>query len=349
MGLGAIVVIGSDRQPFSVSTKAASEEEVFFPEPFSCIDILGRPVVERTIEHLVRADAEVVSVIVAAEVADHVRSLSCRWKNVRFQAVSDVGSAVRGKLTEYSHAGIEHSFVVSAGVYAETDFLDLFYFHREAHQSVTRSFDREGPLDLWVVNCAEAQEADLLSGVGRKDGAGSSYYVREYVRRLSHPRDLRQFAKDVLQNRCAVYPSGRELKPGIWVDEGAEVHRRARIVAPAYIGRGSIVQQDALVTRCSNIERDCCIDCGTVIEDSSILSNTHVGIWLEEISDPAIIRLNSSFRKTKDADLGLIQWDDAQEAVPDTQQVVALQPLDSKPEKPQAPEAWQLGANPIQG
>ena len=369
MGPGAIVVIGSDRRPFSVITKAASENEIVFLEPLSCIEILGRSVVERTIDRLLRADIEAVSVLVAADIANEVGSLSSKWENVRFQAVSDVDAAVRRKLTEFSQAGIEHSIVVSADVYAETDLLDFYYFHKESRRSVTQSFDRDGPLDLWVVNCAEAQRAGLFGSLGRKEEANSSYFVREYTKRLTHARDLRQFATDVLQSRCAVRPSGREIKPGIWVEDGAEIHRRARVVAPAYIGRGSKIEQDALVTRCSNIEEDCCIDCGTVIEDSSILSNTHVGIWLDvchavaagdlflslhrnvalEISDPAIIRINSSSRKTKEKNLGLIQWDDTQEIVPDTQQVVALQPLDTKLEKPPAPEAWQLGANPIQG
>jgi NDP-sugar pyrophosphorylase family protein len=369
VGPGAIVIIGSDRQSFNVSTKAGSEDEIVFSEPFSCVDILGRSVVERTIDRLLRADAEAVSVLVAADVANAVRSLAGKWDNVRFQAVPDVGLAIKRKLEKFSRAGIEHSIVVSADVYAETDLLDFFYFHKESRRSITRSFDREGPLDLWVVNCVEAQRADLPGLLGRKEGANSSYFVREYAKRLAHPRDLRQFATDVLQNRSAVRPSGREIKPGIWVEDGAEIHRRARVVAPAYIGRGSKVQQDALVTRCSNIEEDCSIDCGTVIEDSTILSNTHVGIWLDvchaiaagnlflnlrrdvalEISDPAIIRINSSAKKTKEKNLCLMQWDDTPEIVPDTQQVVALQPLDTKPEKPPAPEAWQFGANPIQG
>jgi NDP-sugar pyrophosphorylase family protein len=369
VGPGAIVVVGSDRQPFSVTPKQTREDEVFFSKPFTCVDVLGRSVVERTIDRLVRADTELVSVLIAAEIAGSVQSLTGTWSNVRFQAVPDFSLAIQAKLQEHSEAGIEHSFVVSANVYAETDLLDLFYFHREAGQVVTRSFDREGPMELWVVSCAQAQDGDLSMMLGNNNGSTSSYFVREYVRRVAGPKEIRQFATDVLQNRCAARPSGREVKPGIWMDEGAEAHRRARIVAPAYIGRRSKVQQDALVTRCSNIEEDCCIDCGTVIENSSVLCNTHVGIWLDvcyamaegnlflslnhdvalEISDPAIIRVNGAFKKTKSMNRGLMQWDDAKAIVPDVQQVVALQPLDSKLEKPPAPESWQLGANPIQG
>jgi NDP-sugar pyrophosphorylase family protein len=101
------------------------------------------------------------------------------------------------------------------------------------------------------------------------------------------------------------------------MDDGAEVHRRARIVAPAYVGRASKVMEDTLITRFSSIEKGCCIDYGTVIENSSILENTQVGICLDvchavangnkllslghdvvvEISDPSVLRFNSLDRK----------------------------------------------------
>jgi hypothetical protein len=86
-------------------------------------------------------------------------------------------------------------------------------------------------------------------------------------------------------------------------------------VAPAYIGCGTKVRADALITRLTNIERDCCIDSGTVVEDSSILSNTTVGICLDlchavvngselfslerdvvvEVSDPKVMRSTAEF------------------------------------------------------
>ncbi len=87
-------------------------------------------------------------------------------------------------------------------------------------------------------------------------------------------------------------------------------------MAPAYIGCGSKVRADALVTRLSNIERDCCIDSGTVVEDSSILANTTIGICLDvchaivngnelfnlerdiaiEVSDPKVMRSSAAVR-----------------------------------------------------
>ena len=59
------------------------------------------------------------------------------------------------------------------------------------------------------------------------------------------------------------------------------MHRRARIVAPAYIGRNVKVQANALVTRCSNLERGCEVGYGTVVEDASILRDTCLGTGLD--------------------------------------------------------------------
>lgn len=93
--------------------------------------------------------------------------------------------------------------------------------------------------------------------------------------------------------------------------EGAQVERGARIVAPAFLGRDVKISEQCLITRCSSIERNCQIYYGTVVEDSSILSGTYVGIGLDllhciadgiclvnlnrevalEIKDPVVMRL----------------------------------------------------------
>jgi NDP-sugar pyrophosphorylase family protein len=276
--------------------------------PLACIEILGRSVIDRTIEQFQRAEAEVISVLVLAK-AFPGKPYSIAFPNVDCQVITDVRAAIAGKLAHYSQIGIEHSFVVSANVYSETDVLDLFYFHREGRRTATRARDCTDPLDLWIVDCAKAQKFGLDSALACAETTGA-YFVRQYVNRLNHPRDLRRMASDSLSGRCVTRPRGQEVRPGIWIDDGAEIHRRARIVAPAYIGRGSTLREDTLITRCSNIEQGCYIDYGTVIEDSSILKRTHVGIWLDvsrsvvdgntlvslkrdailEISDPGVIR-----------------------------------------------------------
>jgi NDP-sugar pyrophosphorylase family protein len=358
VGLGAIVVIGADFEGVHSIVPPGSEQGSLLAEPLACIDILGRSVIERTIERFVRAGVEVISVLVPVEMAHHVQPCSISFESLRIQVVTDVSSAVTQKLKDFSRDGVEHAFVVCASVYTETDLLDLFYFHREARQAATRALDSDGPLNLWVVDCAKAYHADLEDLLAQSGGTAAAYFIRDYVNRLSHPEDLRRLVSDALRSRCSMRPAGVELKPGIWVDEGAEIHRRARLVAPAFIGRGSKIQEDTLVTRCSNIERGCYVDYGTVIEDSSILANTHVGIWLDvchavangsklmslgrnvtlEISDRSIMRTIGSARE--EARNNNLDFYEAQQAITE---------LEQQQEEPRTPGAWQFGANPIQG
>lgn len=362
MGLGAIVVMGLEREVFGSTVHR--EADAFLTEPLECFDILGRSMAERVIERFVRAEVDIVSLLVQQE-PYCIKPRFDGFQNVEVELAGDPGSAIYRKLKEFSRNGIEHSYVISGSVYAETDLLDLFYFHREARQSKTRAIDREGALNLWVVDCLKAQPTDIRSLAACAQTDGSSYFIREYIHRLAHPRDLRGFASDVLQGRCATRPPGQEIKRGIWIDDGAEVHRRARIVAPAYIGRSSKVMADTLITRFSNVEKDCCVDYGTVIEDSSILQNSHVGICLDvchaiangnkllslgrnvmvEISDPNIMRANSlpwkpsSAKDRKRAKSGLFS---RRKAKP--QAVTEVRPAAGS-----APEPCRLEPNPIQG
>jgi NDP-sugar pyrophosphorylase family protein len=347
-------VIGAESESESFCSSALQGAGTLAPQPLACTDLLGRSMVERAIERFARADAEAVTVLVAADNRlfavpvvrgfDHVQ--------ITIVQVEDVFAGIARTLKVYSDRGIGHAFVASANLYAETDLLDLFYFHREARQPATRCLDSEGPLDLWVVDCQKALKSDLETLFTTPEEWRVSYFTRDYVNRLEEAKDVRRLVSDALSGGCAMRPSGREMRPGIWVEERAEIHRGARIVAPAFIGRGAKVQQDTLITRCSNIERDCCIDCGTVIEDSSILANTTVGIWLDvchavasgnkllslghdvvvEISDPSVMR---STAEVKDS------WRTRHSY---TERMIAgFQPKTSP-----APE-WQLGANLIQG
>ena len=275
MGLGAIVVVGPGAENASVLPGS------FLARPLAYFEVLGRSTVERVIERFVRADVDIVTVL-HAKADSGLKASFTAFENVEFQLANDIAAGMRQKLKEYSENGIDHSFLVLGNVYAETDLLDLYYFHREARQAATRAMDREGVLDLWVLDCAKAKDQRIDPQHLREwKTSHTSYFIREYVNRLTDPRDLRRFASDLLRGRCSAPPPGREVKRGIWIDEGAEVHRRARLVAPAYIGRGSEIMEDTLVTRFSNIEKDCCVNYGTVIEDSSILQGTEIGICLD--------------------------------------------------------------------
>jgi hypothetical protein len=323
---GAILVVGAetgvtaDDLPVSSTSASVGDRPLtLLEEPVACLEILGRTTVARMLERLLREDLAVVTVLVNASVSHCVATRSENDGNsnkANFRVVDDVWLAVAQTLQEYSDSGIAHAVIANATAYGEYDLPDLLQFHRERRHKVTRAFDGQGALDVWVVDSADVEvERAFLSPQPEKSGA-SSYFVTQYVSRLTL-RHLRQFVTDVLRGRCEARPSGRESRPGVWLDEGAQLHKRARIVAPAYIGRGSRIREDTLVTRCSNIESHSCVDYGTVIQARCSLANSYVGIWLDvshavvrgnkllnlernvvlEISDASVIRENTTVSK----------------------------------------------------
>jgi NDP-sugar pyrophosphorylase family protein len=327
VGLAAVVTISTKHQDFSqfagvVGRRTPVQQDpaqsAFLDLPLECVEIVGRSLLERIIERFVAIEVQSLTILVEAGAFTHIPRFRSSYGNVAIKVVTDLYPAITQELADFAQKGIAHCFINSADAYTETDLLDLFCFHREARQAITRTVDKEGALDLWVVDCAKAQRGDLESFLNDQSVNGASqYFIREYVNRLHHPRDLRQFAADILRRTCETGPSGKQIRPGVWLDENAEVHRRARIVAPAYVGCASKVKADALVTRFSDIERNCCIDSGTVVENSSILANTTVGICLDlchavasgnnlwnlernvavEIVDPKVMRFSSLSRK----------------------------------------------------
>ena len=81
--------------------------------------------------------------------------------------------------------------------------------------------------------------------------------------------------------RCSIAPAGREIKPGVWIDEGARLHKTARLVAPSYIGCNTRVQPGAVITRCSNLERNCNVGEGSLVSDATLLPHTMIGRGLD--------------------------------------------------------------------
>jgi NDP-sugar pyrophosphorylase family protein len=346
--LGAIVVVkAAETLPASVATIAG--REALASEPLGLIDVLGRSVTERLVERLLSVGVEAVSVLVERGTTGRMPVFRTQHKNVKIQIVADLASAVAEELSEFADKGIDHSFVHSSESYSETDLLDFLYFHKEARQSVTRAFDSDGPLALWVADCTAAQQSRFDFSLEASAGTSPSYFVREYVNRISGPHDLRKLAEDALNGRVECGPSGKEIRPGVWLDEGAEIHRGARVVAPAYIGCKSKIMDDALVTRGSSIEKNCYVDCGTVVENSSILADTYIGIWLDVCH--AVVNGNKILSLERNVMVELFDPTVMRSTFP----VRAADKVVSNGEKPLAnldlgPMAalWQFGANFIQ-
>ena len=138
-------------------------------------------------------------------------------------------------------------------------------------------------LGIFVVDASRRADATTLfrSRLQKVRDDCERFLAKGYVNRLRTVADFRCLALDGLLEKNAVRPVGKELKPGVWVGEGANIHSKARVLAPAFIGAYSKIRASSLVTRNSVIEHHAEVDCGTVVENSTILPFTYVGAGLD--------------------------------------------------------------------
>jgi hypothetical protein len=286
----AILVVGGPSWLGSRDSSAglpSEPREILAGLPMACHDVLGQSVLHRTILGLLRAGIQAVSVLTddcPAGLAPELLTPSVEIGRGRRPV--DLWHAAERRLEKYVQCGVTTALLIRLGAYAEFDCGDLWQFHRDKRQAVTQLYDRQGPLDMWALDASHRYQP----GVGLKlaelvgphaAAAAAPYHLHGYVNHLANARDFRRLVIDAFLSRCAIRPDGAEKRPGVWIDDAAQVHRRARVVAPAYIGRRAHLQAGTLVTRFSNLEHDCRVAHGTVIEDASVLAHTRLGTGLD--------------------------------------------------------------------
>src|SRR5512146_3031843 len=114
-------------------------------------------------------------------------------------------------------------------------------------------------------------------------GAGELYPFEGYINPLQDARDLRVLALDGFAGVAHIPPCGCEIKPGVWVADGARVHRTARLLAPCFVGARAKIRAASLLTRGCVVEHHAQIDCGTIVENSTVLPSATVGAGLDAV------------------------------------------------------------------
>ena len=273
----AIVILEGEALPKAGRGTRPNDVQDRNAQSFAGIELLGGSVVDRVLEQLNGEGIETILISTERDLQGD--------SNVDSSKDPDASWSVAERHLEHLGAAGEHSaLVMRIGSYAEINAAQFLQFRAETRESVTRAFKGENALEIWAVDPSRLAELVHAGGNSLRSvllGKSSPYEIEGYVNPLSSPRDVRTLVGDALNGRCAFRPLGFEVRPGVWMAEGAEVENEARIVAPAFIGRDVTISRQCLITRGSNIERDSLIDYGTVIEDTSILPNTYVGIGLD--------------------------------------------------------------------
>jgi hypothetical protein len=284
VNVSAILVISDYPSSTEGSNDRALDEQGGpLGRPIVCAEVLGQSVLERTLVRLRKAGIRPITVIGGP-------GLSSLPSNRDVHTIVTGNSftrwpAARRILKEQSAQGIETVFMIALGAYTEPNVPAALEFHRTRGIPLTQLEDTQGPLDFWIVNAkwftTAATGCTLPFHYGEFPGLPIPCPMAGYVNRLAGARDLRRLVLDALLSRCELKPRGREMRPGIWLDDGARVHKSSRLVAPVYLGRSTKIGPSAVITRFSNVERNCQVGRGTVVERASILPHSVIAGGLD--------------------------------------------------------------------
>lgn len=280
MELAAIIIVGARRDELDPAgnNEPSIAPETFAEIPLSLLDVVGKSVVHHVADRLRHAGVEAITALTAdAHGQEEVDDQPAR------RTAADLWRAAEDVCSAYAAEGAENVLLLRLGPYAEFDLADCLRFHLERRQSATLLFDQNGPLDAGLVAATRRNDAAFLIRKRLRETrvAAEPYVVNGYVNRLHGAHDLRRLAQDALLMRCNIRPHGREYKPGVWIAEHARIHRSARVLAPAFVGAHAKLRAASVVTRCSVVEHHAEVDCGTVLEDTTILPYTYVGAGLD--------------------------------------------------------------------
>ncbi len=278
MDIKAILMVGGTRP---------GQAENIGGIPIAYLDVLGVPVVQRVLQRLERfgvSGATLISepLVEAEPFARGVRlHPGLTWRQA---GEGHFWQTAENTFNEYVEGGAELVIALRVGPYVEVDYEEMIQHHLHHHCPVTMAVDGAGiSLDIFLLNASRRNDAASLfrSELRKLRTHCESFRVSGYSNRLETAGDLRCLALDGLLHKNAICPAGIETKPGVWVAKSARIHGKARIVAPAYIGVYSKIRAAALITRGTVVEHHSEIDCGTVVENSTVLPYTYIGAGLD--------------------------------------------------------------------
>ncbi len=274
MDVKAILLIGALPRDYGFDAQFAGGA------PLAGLDVLGRRVALRTADRLLASG--VSEVLIVGDTA----TLRAAERNIALLPL-DERSLWRGcetAFSEYAQSGADVLLVQHIGPYLELDYDAVVQFHLDEGNRVTPVCDESGAaLGVFAVSGSRRNDAAFLfrHQLAELRSPCRGYQFTGHVNPLESAADLRRLTVDAFAGRVQMAPAGREIKPGVWVGEGARVHNEARLLAPAFVGSFARVRASAVVTRFSTVEHHAHVDCGTVVQDANVLPYCYVGAGLD--------------------------------------------------------------------
>jgi hypothetical protein len=268
--------------------------------PLGVLEVAGKTPLERMAERLQQFGIVPVAAVVETESFPASPAISFP---LGLNCVASSGDrfwrAAENAFNDMAQSGAELVVLVRLGAYAEIDFEQLVQLHLDRGSRVSQVSYQGQNLDIFCISASRRNDAASLfrSQLNRCRSECPLIEHSGYVNHLSDARDLRQFAIDILTRQAQTCPAGEEIKPGVWVSPGAMIEKGARILAPSFIGASARIRASAVVTRCTSIEHHAEVDCGSVVENSSVLPYCYVGAGLDLAHSVAGMRQVANLRR----------------------------------------------------
>ena len=252
--------------------------------PLATLDVAGKSTLQRMAERLQQYGISSVSAVVEATAPSGVRNFGLPSDITCISSAPDrFWKTAESVFNDMAQSGAELVVLVRLGAYAEVDFEKLVQFHIDRKERVTRMASDGQMLEIFCISASRRNDAASLFRTQLAHCRSECPLLQHdgYLNPLASARDLRQFAIDILLRQTQTCPAGKEIKPGVWTAPGAMIEKGARVLAPAFVGSLARIRSGAVITRCSSVERHAEVDCGTVIENSTVLPFSYVGAGLD--------------------------------------------------------------------
>jgi len=205
---------------------------------------------------------------------DRVRKLGIRKLWLTSHSGEKNASA---ELARFARLGVDRLLMIKLKSYAEMDLMDLLRFHRDSRNSLTEAHDHRGHLGVSLLDRPALRVADRrYEACDATRIIGRPYQFDGYAKRILSAKERQELVRDALIGACAMRPSCTEIREQVWIGEGSSLADSVRVIGPTYIGSRTIVRAGATIGPFASIERDCIIDCGTSVEQSTVLPNTYL-------------------------------------------------------------------------
>ena len=297
MDIRALILVGAPTDHYSTAdgsgpSTAKLANATISGLPIPLLPLFGRSLVSYIAEQFIQSGVDRLVILSPGDTAFAEQKpfpSQVTWKNTSYE---NIWRVAEDEFSELAQSGAELVLVLRMGPYVEINLDSLLQFHIDQRSRVTQVWDAEGPMDLFVISASRRNDAAHLfrTSLTKSRVLLKEFHLSGYANRLQHPKDFRQLAIDSLNLRTAIKPGGKQIRPGVWKQDGAKIERGARIVAPAYVGAHSRIRASSLLTRGSVVEHHCLIDCGTAIENSTVLPFSQMGPALDLCNSILIFR-----------------------------------------------------------